>query len=155
VVAVPGRGLSRAAPRLPRLVARDLEGVERVLPDDLPADPCVVVLAFRRRQQRDVDAWVAALGPGAPVVEVPLMGRRWRRASGWIERGMATGTPAPARSQVWCAYARVHDVLAVIGERGTRDIAVAVVRRDGSVRAVARGTPTPTVTAAVTAAMRP
>ncbi len=152
MVAVPGRGLT---PRLPRLAARDLDGADRVLPGDLPADPCVVVLAFRRRQQRDVDAWVAVLGPGVPVVEVPLMGRRWRRARGWIEGGMATGTPVPARGRVWCAYAGVRGVLAAIGQRGTREIAVLVVRRDGTVRVVARGAPAPATTGAIIAAMRP
>lgn len=124
-----------------------------MLPHDLPADPCVVILAFRRRQQADVDAWVAALGPAAPVVEVPLMGRRWRRASGWIEGGMATGTPAPARSRVWCAYAKVADVLAAIGQHGTRQVVVAVVSRDGAVRLVARGAPGPAAVGAVRATL--
>lgn len=114
----------------------------------------MVILAFRRRQQRDVDAWVVALGPDVPVVEVPLMGRRWRRASGWIEGGMATGTPAPARSRVWCAYADVGRVLVTIGQRGTRDIAVTVMHRDGTVRAVARGPAAPAALAAVRAALR-
>ncbi len=57
---------------LPYLDARDLTGIERVLPRDLPADPCVVLLAFRQRQQADVDDWVSAL-PGLPVIEVPLL----------------------------------------------------------------------------------
>ena len=70
-----------SAARLPRLEARDLDGSDRLLPDDLPADPCVVILAFRMRQQGDVDAWVAALGEGTPVVEVPVLGRKWRRAN--------------------------------------------------------------------------
>ncbi len=127
--------------------------MERVLPDDLPAEPCVVILAFRRRQQRDVDAWVAELGPDAPVVEVPLLGRKWRRAAGWIEGGMATGTPQPARSRVWCAYARVDRVLAAIGHRGTRQVAVTVMSRDGTVRLVARGAPGPAAVGAVRAAL--
>ncbi|MBL6633967.1 MAG: hypothetical protein ISP32_06190 [Thermoleophilia bacterium] len=125
-----------------------------MLPDDLPADPCVVVLAFRRRQQRDVDAWVAELGPDAAVGEVPVLGRKWRRAAGWIEGGMATGTPQPARSRVWCAYADVSGVLAAMGQRGTRDVAVAVTTRTGAVRLVARGAPGPAAAGAVRAALR-
>lgn len=126
-----------------------------MLPDDLPADPCVVVLAFRRRQQRDVDAWVAGLGPDVPVVEVPLLGRKWRRAARWIEGGMATGTPQPARSRVWCAYANVSAVLAAIGQRGTGEVAVVVAARDGTVRLVARGAPGPAAAGAIRAALRP
>jgi hypothetical protein len=125
-----------------------------VLPDDLPTDPCVVVLAFRRRHQRDVDSWVAALGPDAPVVEVPLLGRKWRRMSGWIEGGMASGTPATAHARVWCAYAPVSRVLASLGQRGPGQVAVVVAGRSGNVRAVARGAPAPAAVGAVKAALR-
>ena len=125
-----------------------------MLPDDLPADPCVVILAFRQRQQRDVDAWVAALGDAAPVVEVPVLGRKWRRVRGWIEGGMASGTPAAAHGRVWCTYARVGEVLASAGQRGTGAIAVLVAGRDGRVRAVARGGPAPAAVGAVKAALR-
>jgi len=103
----------------------------------------VVILAFRMRQQRDVDAWAAALGAGVPVVEVPVMSRPWRRAAGWIEGGMASGTPTAAHGRVWCAYAPVRGVLADIGVTGTRDIVVVVADRSGRIRAMARGAPAP------------
>lgn len=114
----------------------------------------MVVLAFRQRQQRDVDAWVAALPAGTPVVEVPVLGRRWRRVSGWIEGGMAGGTPPEARARVWCAYTRVGEVLASLGQRGTGSIAVVVARPDGAVLALARGAPGPAAVGSITGAMR-
>ena len=113
----------------------------------------MVILAFRRRQQHDVDAWVAALGAGVPVVEVPVLGRRWRRVRGWIEGGMATGTPAAARARVWCAYAPVSGVLGAVGQRGTGQVAVLVAERGGHVRVVARGAPAPAAVGAVRAAL--
>lgn len=113
----------------------------------------MVVLAFRRRHQRDVDAWVQALPAGTPVVEVPLLGRRWRRVRGWIEGGMASGTPAAARSRVWCAYAPVGSVLASIGQRGPGQVAVVVAGRSGAIRAVARGAPAPAAVGVIGAAV--
>lgn len=123
-----------------------------MLPHDLPADPTVVVLAFRRRHQRDVDAWVAALPAGTPVVEVPLLGRKWRGVRGWIEGGMAGGTPAAARARVWCAYASVSGVLGAIGQRGSGQVAVVVADRSGAIRAVARGAPAPAAVGVISAA---
>jgi hypothetical protein len=124
-----------------------------VIPDGLPADPCVVILAFRMRQQRDVDAWTAALGADAPVVEVPVMSRRWRRAAGWIEGGMASGTPEAAHGRVWCAYAPVRGVLADLGVTGTGDIVVVVADRSGRIRAMARGAPAPAAVGTIRAAL--
>ncbi|MBM3665767.1 MAG: hypothetical protein FJW92_08250 [Actinobacteria bacterium] len=106
------------------------------------------------RQQRDADAWVAALDDGTPVVGVPVLGRKWRRVRGWIEGGMASGTPAAAQARVWCAYARVSGVLDPVGQRGTGIIAVLVAGCDGLVRVVARGAPAPAAVGAVKGALR-
>ena len=114
----------------------------------------MVILAFRQRQQRDVDAWVASLDDDMPVVEVPVLGRKWRRVRGWIEGGMARGTPAAARARVWCAYAPVSSVLDAVGQRGTGQVAVLVAERGGHVRVVARGAPAPAAVGAVKAALR-
>ena len=122
------------------------------MPDDLPADPCVVVLAFRQRQQRDVDAWVEAL-PDTAVVEVPLLGPAWRAVRGWIEGGMAGGTPEEVRSRVWCAYAPLKRVLADLGEQGHRSVVAAVVRRSGEVLVLFRGPPSPGAVMAVRTAL--
>lgn len=137
---------------MPRLDARDLTGADRVIPDDLPADPCVVVLAFRQRQQRDVDDWVEALGD-TPVVEIPVLGTGWRMVRGWIEGGMAGGTPEEAQGRVWCTYAPLKQVLADLGETGHRSALAAVVRRSGEALVVFRGAPSPGAVMAVRAAL--
>ena len=124
-----------------------------MIPDGLPDDPCVVILAFRMRQQRDVDAWVVALGPGAPVVEVPVMSRPWRRAAGWIEGGMASGTPVAAHGRVWCAYAPVRGVLGELGLTRAREVVVVVADRSGRIHAMARGAPAPGAVGTIRAAL--
>lgn len=123
-----------------------------MIPDDLPADPCVVVLAFRQRQQRDVDDWVDALGD-TPVVEIPVLGTGWRMVRSWIEGGMAGGTPDEVQSRVWCTYASLKQVLADLGETGHRSALAAVVRRSGEALVVFRGPPSPGAVMAVRAAL--
>lgn len=150
--ALPGRGRLSTQRHLPRLDVRDLTGASHVLPDDLPTDPCVVVLAFRQRQQRDVDAWVEAL-PDATVIEVPLLGTGWRMVRGWIEGGMAGGTPEDVQGRVWCAYGSLKHVLAEMGQEGHRSSVTAVVRRSGEVLVLFRGEPSPGAVMAVRTAL--
>ena len=63
----------------PRLAARDLDGREVTLPAGLPGERNVVLIAFRRDQQKLVDSWVpwleqrAAADPRLRFVELPAM----------------------------------------------------------------------------------
>jgi hypothetical protein len=64
----------------PRLAARDLDGRDVMLPVGLPGERNVVVIAFRRGQQKLVDSWVpwleqrAAADPRLRFVELPAIG---------------------------------------------------------------------------------
>jgi hypothetical protein len=98
------------AVRLAPAEGRALNGSERRLPAGLPAERTLVVVAFRQRQQADVDRWIdlaVSLGvPGSPasapeprataVVEVPVLGRRYLPARRLIDGGMATSIRDPA-----------------------------------------------------------
>jgi len=91
------------------LRTRALDGTVRRLPADLPAQRTLVLLAYRQRHQRDVDAWIArAVAAGVPatprgaaeplpaaVVEVPFLSARWRPARRLIDGGMARGIADP------------------------------------------------------------
>jgi hypothetical protein len=96
--------------RLAPAVGRALDGTEYRLPAGLPAERTLAVLAFRQRQQADVDRWIdlaVSLGvPGTPlgvreprataVVEVPVLGRRYLPARRFIDGGMAASIRDPA-----------------------------------------------------------
>lgn len=98
------------APRLVPVQGRALDGTIVELPSQLPAAHTLVVLAFRQRQQRDVDRWIelaVALGvPSSPlgasepmttaVIEVPVLGRRYLGARRFIDGGMAASIADPA-----------------------------------------------------------
>ena len=56
--------------RLARLRTRALDGTRRDLPQDLPAERTLVLLAYRQRHQRDVDAWIALAVANGRLEEV-------------------------------------------------------------------------------------
>ncbi len=146
--------MSGLGPPFPRLEAHDLLGAARVLPDDLPSEPTLVLLAFRRRQQADVDAWIAAV-PGATAFEVPVIGRRWGPLRGWIDGGMARGIGDPeVCARTWTVYTDVAAAMRPLGIGDGSRIAVVVTASDGAVRAFARGRPQPGSLAAVRRALQ-
>ena len=95
--------------RLAALRTRALDGTLRRLPGELPAERTLVLLAYRQRHQRDVDAWIArAVAMGVPstprghvgpmriaVVEVPFLSARWLPVRRLIDGGMAQGIADP------------------------------------------------------------
>ncbi|MGB2497258.1 MAG: hypothetical protein ACPH9Y_02740, partial [Planktomarina sp.] len=48
--------------QFPLVDADDLNGRAVSLPDDLPGDPTIVFIAYKRNQQPSINAWVAGLG---------------------------------------------------------------------------------------------
>ena len=65
------------------------------LPAGLPGERNVVLIAFRRDQQKLVDSWVpwleqrAATDPRLRFVELPAIGPQWEPARPVIDCGMA------------------------------------------------------------------
>ena len=86
----------------PNLPARDLTGRDVRLPDAFEGERNVVVVAFKRHQQTDVDSWVpwlderARLDPGLRFYEVPTIGDVWTPARRFIDGGMAAAIGDPA-----------------------------------------------------------
>jgi hypothetical protein len=160
-------------PRLAPLRTRALDGTVRHLPRDLPADRTLVLLAYRQRHQRDVDAWIAravargvpATPRGAPgplrtaVVEVPFLSGAWLPARRLIDGGMAQGIADPdvlARTLTAygspAAHRRACGIVDTTRPRAAGPAVEAlVVDRDGTVRAHLTGPPSASDPAAVDA----
>jgi hypothetical protein len=122
----------------PTLTADDLNGRSLTLPAELPADRTIVFVAYKQRQQADIDAWAQALSlsPGkAPAwVELPVVGSGARLIRGFIDNGMRSGITSTAqRAQTVTIYQSAEVVNAPLGFSGTGTIRVLVVRRDGEV----------------------
>jgi hypothetical protein len=83
--------------RFPEVTGRNLEGRQLNLPADFGAARTIVLVAFRQRQQREVDSWMPELTAlraahrGLQVYEIPTLSSGWTPLRGWIDGGMARG----------------------------------------------------------------
>ena len=149
-------------PRFARLRTRALDGRDRLLPAELPAERTLVLIAYRQRHQRDVDAWIAlAVGLGVPatprgarepmataVVEVPFLRARWLPARPFIDGGMARGIADPdVLARTLTAYGAPGRHLRALGldvartSIRRREVEALVVSRDGRVHWRTAGPP--------------
>lgn len=86
----------------PRVDGTNLEGEQFALPSGFQGELNVVLVAFQREQQSDVDSWMPFLKTlGASrrdirVYELPTLGRRYRMVRPFIDGGMRRGIPDAA-----------------------------------------------------------
>lgn len=136
---------------------RSLAGEDVRLPDDLPAERTLAVLAFQQWQQSSVDQWIAraeAVGvPGSPldmdaddqtcVVEIPVLSTRWKLGRGFIDGGMAASIRVPrVLARTITVYTNVSAFQKVLGIPGSDVVQACVVTPQGDVVARVPGDPT-------------
>ena len=126
----------------PQLVVTSLGGRRLRLPRDLDG-PTVLILAFERHQQAEVDDWIEGLeaaGCPYPILEVPTIGTRYRLFRPLIDGGMRAGIPDPAvRARTLTVYTDVGRVLRALGVRSTRHVVAVLAEPSGAVRALVQG----------------
>jgi hypothetical protein len=144
----------------PQLAARDLSGREVTLPAGLPGERNVVLIAFRRDQQKLVDTWVpwleqrAAADPGLRFVELPAIGLQWAPARPAIDGGMAAAIGDEAvRRRTLTVYTDVRRVTAPLGIEDRSTIWLFLVDRAGRVRWRGSGGLNPATAAALDAVL--
>jgi len=130
----------------PRLLARDLEGLDAWLPDAFTGERNVVVVAFQRTHQSLVDSWVpwledhAAADPGFRFYELPTIGRIWAPVRNMIDGGMAAAIREPAILQrTLTVYGDVRRLTGPLGIDDRSTITVLVVDGAGTVQWAGRG----------------
>jgi hypothetical protein len=129
--------------RFPTIEAVSLDGRRWRLPDDLDGTT-VLILAFDRWQQWEVDDWIRelqALACPHPIFEIPTIGRRYRWMRSFIDGGMRAGIHDPVvRARTLTAYTDVGRVLRGLGVRTTDHVVAALVEANGTVRECYQGT---------------
>jgi hypothetical protein len=129
--------------RFPTARGRALSGESLALPDDLAGSAAVLLVAYRRATQTDIDRWTDRLSarlPQLPVYEVPVIPALvWRPLAGWIDSGMRGGVPQAAWSRVVTLYGEGGIVRDFLGDEGGLNAIVVLLDERGVVRWCHRG----------------
>ena len=127
-------------PKFPSIVARDLEGGDVRVPEDLPAGPRVVILAFRRSHTRLIETWEPALQSlearcrELSVWEVPALSRLYLPARSFIDGGMRTGiVDKDARLHTLTAYTNLTALARQLNLPSLDTIYLLLVDPDGTI----------------------
>ena len=128
----------------PDLEADDLNGRTLSLPKDLPGQPTIVLIAFKRKQQSSVDAWVDRLDllpEGGPAwIEMPVVGRGAAIFRSFVDKGMRAGiTLEVMRGRTITIYSSRRAFNNALGIQSMKDIYVALVDPNGTVHILIQG----------------
>ena len=108
--------------RFPAVAGTALSGEVVRFPDDLAGAPALLLCAYRRGTQADVDRWAAFAArelPRLAVYELPIISARvWRPLQGWIDGGMRGGVPAAQWQRVVTLYEDGAQARAFVGDGG-------------------------------------
>jgi hypothetical protein len=130
--------------QFPPLSGDNLNGKRFHLPQDLPADKTLVLIAFEREQQVTLDSWsqgLDLLNSQIPWIEVPVISTAYILGSFIIDSGMRKGIPNPkVRDRVITLYTDREDFATSMGfEYDKHDAYVAVVDRSGKNLGIVKG----------------
>lgn len=138
----------------PSVSGENLHGEKVTFPDDLKGQPALVLVAFKREQQAEVDTWLAQIGafeaaiPGIRVVETPtISSTRWGWFAWFIDGGMRSGIPDDAaRARTITLYTDVTRFRETLGMKTDDQIYAVLLDADARVRLVEPGVFTPDAT---------
>jgi hypothetical protein len=127
----------------PAVLGHALSGEIVRFPKDVAGAPAVLLIAYRRAAQSDIDRWLAALARRAPdtiVYEVPTIpSLLYRPLAGWIDAGMRGGVPQPQWRRVVTIYGDGSVVRDFVGEADRPVAHVVVLDGAGVVRSFHAG----------------
>ena len=111
-----------AGRRFPSVTGGALSGAPVRIPEDLLGAPALLLCAYRRGTQSDIDRWAAFAArelPHLAVFELPILPALiWRPLQGWIDGGMRGGVPQAQWSSVVTLYEDGAKARAFIGDGG-------------------------------------
>jgi hypothetical protein len=133
-------GSASADPSFPSVSGDNLDGKSYQLPADLEGDVNLLLVAFQRDQQAEIDTWIAAgeelesRVPGFRFYELPVIGQGYRFMRGVIEGGMRSGISDPsARARTITLFVDKASLTESVGIDSERTIHALLVDREGRV----------------------
>jgi hypothetical protein len=133
--------------RFPPLRAANLEKRSLNLPQDFAGSPNLLLIAFQRRQQKDVDTWLAQLkqfetvDPALRCYELPIIARVNPMTRWFIDNGMRGGIQSSQqRERTITLYLDKGPFRAALGIPDEDRIYTLLIDRDGNILWRAEGT---------------
>jgi hypothetical protein len=124
--------------RFPVIEAETLRGRRLRLPDQLKGERNLLLVAYEREQQADIDTWLAVLDtfsvqpPAFAYYELPSLGSSYKWMRAVIDGGMKQGIPDRAqRDRTITLYLDVDWFRKQIGTAAEPGIAALLVDREG------------------------
>jgi hypothetical protein len=139
IIAPPIRSQS-SSPKFPHVETANLAGRNYSLPHDFEGERNLVLIAFEREQQKDIDTWLheslrfEQIDPGLRIYELPTIARldpfrRW-----FIDTGMRHGIPdRKARERTLTLYLDKNAFRQSLNIETEKQIYAMLVDRSGSV----------------------
>ncbi len=147
-----------AGVRFPDLVTEDLNGERQEVPNRLPGDLKLFLIAYARQQQGDLDPWLTlGLGlegrhPGFRVYELPTLAASWQAARAWVDNGMRSGIrERAARARTLTLYLDKDQFNRALELPSERDVYALLIDASGHVILRHAGRPDDAAAAALTA----
>jgi hypothetical protein len=123
----------------PSLQGIDLTGANRPLPESLIGNHHILAIAFKRKQQEEVDTWInempSVIGKNEQVsfYEVPLIHKVNAPYRFWINNGMRSGISQPeARLRTITVYTEKEQFLELLG-MNTNNIYLLLINKNGRI----------------------
>ena len=133
--------------KFPSVTAHDLEGHEVRVPEDLPAGPRIVMLAFQRWHMELIETWEPALQAlearcrELSVWEVPALSRVYLPARAFIDGGMRAGiVDTDARLHTLTVYTNLSALARELELSSLETIYLLLVAPDGTILWQGEGT---------------
>jgi len=131
----------------PTISAEDLNKDPITLPDDLAGNPALVLVAFKRQQQNNVNTWLNQLAmieetiPGVRVIETPTISSfYWGWMAGFIDGGMRSGIPDhEARARTITLYTNTQKFRDALGLESSSTIYAVLLDDSGRVLRIEPG----------------
>jgi hypothetical protein len=136
--------------RFPTITAPSLDGTPVTLPDGVRGKVALVVIAFERAAQAQIDSWVRPFeasfehNPEVVVYEVPMIDSAvWRVMRGMIDSGMRAGIPRKRHAFVVTYYGSAGPYREALGMDDSSLAYLFLLDGEGTIRWSASGYASP------------
>jgi len=133
----------------PNLAAETLSGNQFQTPDPDGEASHVILIAFKRGVQAEIDEWLSALSgtvanrSDIEMYEVPMLAGGWRLMSGIIDGGMRSGIPQDKHSSVATFYGDIKRYKDILDMEQEDHCYLYIIDPQGTIRFAATGPPSP------------